>query len=85
MLSIGGRNASLKAVVFKSLATTLIVLGVIVLDEAITNNSSDPIVLHQAFRFHVHCPISSPNDGSFLYLMNHLAITDNTLRNNIYS
>jgi hypothetical protein len=84
MLGIGGRNASIKAVVLKSLIVSCIVLGIVILDEAIASNNTNIIVLHQAFLFHVHCPVSNIKDGSFLYLMNHLGITDPTLRQTIF-
>lgn len=52
-----GRPSSMTAVLLKFVFTTSLVMFVILLDKSISSQIEIPQVFHQAFRFHVHCPI----------------------------
>lgn len=84
MLSLGNSRPSIKAAMIKTLLLTSFLLFIIIYDKSLHTKPFDTRVFHQAFRFHVHCPVTSQKDGSFLHLMNHLDITDSILKDKIF-
>ncbi len=75
---------SVKAAMLKAFILTSFLLSVIIYDKSSQIKPSSIHAFHQAFRFHVHCPITTKEDGSYLHLMNYLNISDKNLQEEIF-
>lgn len=82
---MGNSRPSLGAIMLRTLLLTTFLFFAIIYDKKMTTKPFDPKILHQAFRFHVHCPITNQEDGSFLYLLNHLNISDPEVESKIFN
>ena len=67
-------NPSVKVAMIKAFLLTTAFLILIIYDKSSQIKPSSTEFFHQAFRFHVHCPVTTSSDGSFLHLMEYLDI-----------
>lgn len=84
MKAFTSSRPSMKAAMLKTVILTLFLLSVIIYDKSSQIKPSNKHVFQQAFRFHVHCPIATKEDGSYLHLMNYLNISDKNLQEQIF-
>lgn len=84
MVNSESKLPSVKATLLRTLLITSILISAILYDKAIRPKPSHLTVYHQAFRFHVHCPITTSKDGSFLHLMEYLGISNEDHQNKIF-